>query len=31
MNAQRQGNWALYGEEIKKLGEIIKKCRSNRY
>jgi len=27
MNAQRQGNWALYGEEIKKLGEVIKKMQ----
>ena len=27
MNAQREGNWALYGEEIRKLGEIIKKMR----
>jgi uncharacterized membrane protein (UPF0182 family) len=27
MNAQREGNWALYGEEIKKLGEIIKKMQ----
>ncbi len=27
MNAQRQGNWALYGEEIKKLGEIIRKMQ----
>ena len=23
--AQREGNWALYGEEIKKLGEALKK------
>ena len=23
--AQREGNWALYGEEIKKLGEVLKK------
>ena len=23
--AQRDGNWALYGEEIKKLGEELKK------
>jgi len=23
--AQRDGNWALYGEEIKKLGEVLKK------
>jgi uncharacterized protein len=23
--AQREGNWALYGEEIKKLGETLKK------
>jgi len=27
MNAQREGNWALYGEEIRKLGEIIKKMQ----
>ena len=24
MTAQREGNWALYGDEIKKLGEVIK-------
>ena len=28
MNAQREGNWALYGEEIRKLGEIIKKMQN---
>lgn len=27
MQAQREGNWALYGEEIKKLGEVIKKMQ----
>ncbi len=27
MQAQRQGNWALYGEEIKKLGEVIRKMQ----
>ncbi|MEK6652735.1 MAG: UPF0182 family protein [Nitrospirota bacterium] len=27
MKAQREGNWALYGEEIKKLGEIIRKMQ----
>ncbi len=27
INAQREGNWALYGEEIRKLGETIKKMR----
>ena len=27
LNAQREGNWALYGEEIKKLGESIKKMK----
>ena len=24
MQAQREGNWALYGDEIRKLGEILK-------
>jgi uncharacterized membrane protein (UPF0182 family) len=27
MKAQREGNWALYGEEIRKLGEIIRKMQ----
>jgi len=27
MNAQREGNWALYGEEIRKLGEAIRKMQ----
>ena len=27
LKAQREGNWALYGEEIGKLGEILKKMR----
>jgi hypothetical protein len=27
MDAQREGNWALYGEEIRKLGEIIRKMQ----
>ena len=27
MNAQREGNWALYGEEIRKLGETIRKMQ----
>jgi hypothetical protein len=25
LRAQRDGNWALYGEEIKKLGEVLRK------
>ena len=25
MKAQREGNWALYGEEIKRLGEVLQK------
>ena len=27
MKAQREGNWALYGEEIGRLGEILRKLR----
>ncbi|MHB8836772.1 MAG: UPF0182 family membrane protein [Candidatus Methylomirabilia bacterium] len=27
MKAQREGNWALYGEEIGRLGEIIRQLR----
>jgi uncharacterized membrane protein (UPF0182 family) len=27
MQAQREGNWALYGEEIKKLGEVLQRMR----
>ena len=27
MSAQKEGNWALYGEEIKKLGETIRKMQ----
>lgn len=28
--AQRDGNWALYGEEIKRLGEVLEKMRKGR-
>jgi uncharacterized membrane protein (UPF0182 family) len=28
LQAQRDGNWALYGEEIKKLGDILEKMRN---
>jgi hypothetical protein len=27
MQAQREGNWALYGEEIKRLGEVLERMR----
>jgi hypothetical protein len=27
MKAQRDGNWALYGEEIKRLGEVLERMR----
>ncbi|HEV3486076.1 MAG TPA: hypothetical protein VG106_11760, partial [Vicinamibacterales bacterium] len=27
MRAQREGNWALYGEEIKKLGEVLQRMQ----
>jgi hypothetical protein len=28
MQAQRAGNWALYGEEVKKLGETLERLRN---
>ena len=28
LQAQREGNWALYGEEIKRLGEVLEKMKS---
>lgn len=28
LQAQREGNWALYGEEIKKLGEVLAKMKA---
>jgi hypothetical protein len=30
MQAQREGNWALYGEEIKRLGEVLDKLSKIR-
>ena len=28
LQAQRDGNWALYGDEIKRLGEVLEKMRT---
>jgi uncharacterized protein len=30
IQAQRDGNWALYGEEIKRLGEVLEKLSKGR-
>jgi len=30
IKAQREGEWALYGDEIKKLGDIIRKMQKDR-
>jgi uncharacterized protein len=30
LQAQREGNWALYGEEIKKLGDVLEKMRNRK-
>jgi len=30
MQAQREGNWALYGDEIKRLGEVLERVNSRR-
>jgi uncharacterized protein len=30
LDAQRQGNWALYGEEIKRLGDVLEKMEALR-
>jgi uncharacterized membrane protein (UPF0182 family) len=30
IRAQREGDWALYGEEIRRLGEVIRKMQSGR-
>jgi hypothetical protein len=30
MQAQREGNWALYGEEIKRLGEVLQKLAARK-
>ncbi len=30
LDAQRQGNWALYGEEIKRLGDVLQRMEGAR-
>jgi uncharacterized membrane protein (UPF0182 family) len=30
LQAQREGNWALYGEEIKKLGDVLGKMAAQK-
>ena len=30
LDAQRQGNWALYGEEIKRLGDVLQRMEAAR-
>ena len=30
LQAQREGNWALYGEEIKRLGEVLEKMAARK-
>src|SRR4029453_3333828 len=30
MKAQREGNWGLYGDEIRKLGELLERRKNNR-
>jgi uncharacterized membrane protein (UPF0182 family) len=30
MQAQRDGNWAQYGEEIKRLGDVLERLNARR-
>ena len=30
LDAQRQGNWAAYGEEIKRLGDVLQRMEAAR-
>jgi hypothetical protein len=30
LRAQRDGNWALYGEEIEKLGKVLEQLEKRR-
>ncbi len=30
MQAQREGDWAQYGEEIKRLGEVLERINARR-